>query len=250
MSVQQSIQLLKSMRLSGMAQAVEEQMSQPNTYQDLGFEERTAMVIDREVEHRNSSRLKRLLTTAKFKMDANPEDIDYQHPRELNKEKMASILNGEWLTRQQNLLITGPTGCGKTYIACAIGNYVCRKGMIVRYFRSPRLFEAMTIAHGDGSYPRLIKSLAKCQLLIIDDWGLDTLTPTQRTDLLEIMEDRHGVNSTIITSQVPTIHWHECIGDPTLADAILDRLLHNAHKFKLKGESMRKIKNSLTDVDQ
>ena len=122
--------------------------------------------------------------------------------------------------------------------------------MSVKYFRSPRLFEALTIAHADGSYARFVKSLAKCQVLIIDDWGLDTLAPTQRTDLLEIMEDRHGVSSTIVTSQLPSIHWHEAIGDPTLADAILDRLLHNAHKFSLQGESMRKVNSNLTELDQ
>lgn len=238
------------MRLSGMAHAIEEQISQPNTYADIAFDERLAMIVDREEEYRNNSRLKRLLSSAKFKINATSEDIDYKHPRGLNRDSMASILSGDWISRKQNLLITGPTGCGKTYVACAIGNYMCRKGHSVRYFRSPRLFEALTIAHADGSYARLIKNLAKCQVLIIDDWGLDTLAPSQRTDLLEIMEDRHEVNSTIVTSQLPSIHWHEAIGDPTLADAILDRLLHNAHKFNLEGDSMRKIKSNLTVADQ
>ncbi|XP_020904337.2 uncharacterized protein LOC110242665, partial [Exaiptasia diaphana] len=146
---------------------------------------------------------------------------------------MANLANGEWLKRNQNLLITGPTGCGKTYLACAIGNHACRQGLSVSYYRAPRLFEALTIAHANGTYQRLIKSIAKSKLLIIDDWGLDQLSSSHRTDLLEIMEDRHGSSCTLVTSQLPTIQWHESIGDPTLADAILDRLLHNAHKLPL-----------------
>jgi DNA replication protein DnaC len=250
MSNQQSASILKSMKLPGMSLSLEEQLSQPNTYQDLSFFERLNIMIDREQLHRENTRLKRLIKQAKFKVSATMEDIDYQHPRGLAKDKIVGLLNKEWLSRHQNLLFTGPTGCGKTYLACAIGHYACKQGLSVRYYRANRLFEALTIAHGDGSYGRLIQSLAKTKLLIIDDWGLEQLTPSQRTDLLEIMEDRHGVSSTLVTSQVPTIHWHESIGDPTLADAILDRLIHNAHKFSLKGESMRKNANNLTGIDQ
>lgn len=238
------------MKLYGFSQALEEQLGQPNTYDELSAEERISMLVDREQHYRSNKRITRLLRAAKFKLQAKIEDIDYAHPRGLAKDKIANLASGEWITRQQNLLVTGPTGCGKTYLACAIGHHLCRQGISVLYYRAPRLFEALTIAHADGSYQRLLKAIAKAQLLIIDDWGLDQLSASHRTDLLEIMEDRHGTSSTLVTSQVPTIQWHESIGDPTLADAILDRLLHNAHKLSLKGDSMRKIKNSLTDVDQ
>ncbi|MEC9415508.1 MAG: IS21-like element helper ATPase IstB [Pseudomonadota bacterium] len=250
MSNQQSVSLLKNMKLPGMCLSLEEQLSQPNTYHDLSFLERLNIMIDREQLYRENTRFKRLLKQAKFKIPATIEEIDYQHPRGLTKDKIVSLLNKEWLSRHQNLLFTGPTGCGKTYLACAIGHHACKQGLSVRYYRANRLFEALTIAHGDGSYGRFIQALAKTKLLIIDDWGLEQLSPSQRTDLLEIMEDRHNVSSTLVTSQVPTIHWHECIGDPTLADAILDRLIHNAHKFSLKGESMRKNENNLTGIDQ
>lgn len=250
MTTQITRERLKNMKLFGFAKAFEEQLTQPNTYQDLEFTERVAMLVDRELQHRSNAKLKRLLKQAKFKIQGHPEEIDYTHHRGLTKDKMATILNDGWLQRFQNVLITGPTGSGKTYLTCAIGNHFCRQGYSVRYYRSSRLFEALTIAHGDGSYPTLIKALAKTQLLIVDDWGLDQLTQSQRNDLLEIMEDRHNISSTIVTSQIPTIHWHECIGDPTLADAILDRLIHNAHKINMSGESMRKIKNNLTEVDQ
>ncbi|KXJ04828.1 Insertion sequence IS408 putative ATP-binding protein, partial [Exaiptasia diaphana] len=228
----------------------EEQLEQPNTYSELSCEDRIGMLVEREYNHRNNKRIERLIRTARFKIQAKVEDINYSHPRGLSKDKMANLANGEWLKRNQNLLITGPTGCGKTYLACAIGNHACRQGLSVSYYRAPRLFEALTIAHANGTYQRLIKSIAKSKLLIIDDWGLDQLSSSHRTDLLEIMEDRHGSSCTLVTSQLPTIQWHESIGDPTLADAILDRLLHNAHKLPLNGDSMRKINNNLTDVDQ
>ena len=163
------------------------------------------------------------------------------------KTQVAALQTGHWLLKKRNLLITGPTGCGKTFLACAFGSYACHQGVSVRYFRATRLFEMLTIAHGDGSYLKLINQLAKADVLIIDDWGLEQLTLSQRNDLLEIMEDRHATKSTIVTSQLPTTKWHTYIGDATLADAILDRLLHNSHKLELKGESMRKMMSSLTE---
>ena len=246
MSQQQLLKQLRILKLSGIADAVELQWSQPQTYDDIGFDERLSLLVNQEVTYRESKRLQRLLKAAKFKVAAQLHDIDYTHPRGLTKAQVAGLQTNEWITKQRNIAITGPTGCGKTFLACAIGHHACLSGYSVRYFRSTRLFEALTVAHGDGSYMKLINQLAKTDVLVIDDWGLEKLTQGQRNDLLEIMEDRHGVQSTIITSQLPTTKWHSFIGDPTLADAILDRLLHNSHTLKLKGESMRKVKSSLT----
>jgi len=244
---QQCLTQLRSLKLSGMTHALELQWSQPQTYDDLSFEERIGLMVNQELTARSNKRLLRLLKAARFKVDAHIEDIDYQHPRGLKQSQLASLLTNEWITKKQNLLLTGPTGCGKTYLACAMGRHACHHDYRVRYYRATRLFEALTISHGDGSYLKLISQIEKADLLIIDDWGLETLTQSQRNDLLEIMEDRHGSKSTVITSQLPTTKWHTYIGDATLADAILDRLLHNAHKLNLKGESMRKAMSSLTE---
>jgi len=244
---QQNLLQLRQLKLSGIADALELQCSQPNTYDELGFDERIALLINQEATYRDNKRLKRLLTAARFKVQARLTDINYEHPRGLKRKQIADLQTNDWIEKNRNLLITGPTGCGKTYLACSVGHHACLNGYSVRYFRATRLFEALTIAHGDGSYLKLINQIAKTDLLIMDDWGLETLTQSQRNDLLEIMEDRHGTHSTLITSQLPVTKWHAHIGDPTLADAILDRLLHNAHKLKLKGDSMRKLMSSLTD---
>lgn len=249
MSQQQSLKQLRSLNLSGMAQALETQWSQPQTYDDISFDERIGMMIHQEMTSRANKKLQRLLKAARFKEDAHLYDIDYTHPRGLQKSQIAALQSGEWIAKRQNLVITGPTGCGKTFLACAIGHHACHQDNSVRYFRATRLFEALTLSHGDGSYLKLINQIAKTDLLIVDDWGLETLTQSQRNDLLEIMEDRHGSKSTIVTSQLPTTKWHSYIGDATLADAILDRLLHNAHKLKLSGESMRKTRSGLTEAE-
>ena len=246
----QSIHNLKKMKLHGMAEALHMQLHQPNTYNELCFTERLGLIVDQELNYRNNNKFNRLLRAAKFKISATTQDLDYDHQRGLSRETMARIITLDWLNNNQNILITGPTGCGKTYISCAIGYAAVSHGFSAAYYRSSRLFETLAMSHGDGSYNKLITHLAKLDLLIIDDWGLEPLSQTGRNDLLEIMEDRHNTKSTIVTSQLPTIDWHAAIADPTLADAILDRLLHNAHKIHLKGESMRKIKHGLTQVDQ
>lgn len=245
----QTLQTLHSLKLFGMADALEQQMTQPATHEDLGFDERLALLVDREMTHRRNTKSNRLATDAKLKQRALPEDIDYKHPRGLSKSQTADLLSCNWIQQHHNVLMTGPTGCGKTWLACALGMQACRQGLSVRYFRSARLLEDLSIAHGDGRYARLAKKLAKVDLLILDDWGLEKLSLGQRNDLLEIMEDRHGFKSTLITAQLPIDQWHKAIGDATLADAILDRLVHNSHKIKLKGESLRKAMSTMDEDD-
>jgi DNA replication protein DnaC len=230
---------LVTLGLTGMAKAFEEQQQQPDIAA-LGFEERFALLVDREATERENKRLVNRLRFAKLRQNAVVEDIDTKAPRGLDKTLLQKLIAGEWIERHQNLLIIGPTGVGKSWIACALGHKACRSNRSVIYRRLPRLFDALALARGDGQHARLLKMLARVDLLILDDWGLAPMLPDQRRDLLEIMEDRHGRGSTIVTSQLPVEHWHEIIGDPTIADAILDRLVHNAHRLTLKGESLRK----------
>lgn len=247
MLTNQTLQTLRSLKLTGMADGLEQQLAQPSTHEELGFEERLALLVDRETTHRHNNKNSRLLKVAKLKLNAYPEDIDYSHPRGLHKSQLADLLSSHWIHQHHNVLITGPTGCGKTYLGCVLATQACRHGLSVRYYRTSRLLEALSIAHGDGRFGKLIQQLAKTDLLVLDDWGLEKMTLGQRNDLLEIMEDRHGLRSTLITSQLPVNQWHKAIGDATLADAILDRLLHNSHKLKLKGESMRKAMSEISE---
>ena len=247
MPYQQTVQQLHSLRLTGMADALTKQLDQPNTYEELGFMERLGLLVNSESTCRDNRKIARLLKQAKLRINAQPAEIDYRTRRGLHKDTVAQLLQLDWIRRRRNVLIEGPTGTGKTFLACALGQVACEQGLSVRYFRAGRLFESLTLAHGDGSFGKTLAQLARTDLLIIDDWGLNVLTQQQRTDLLEIMEDRHGRGATLITSQLPTTHWHEVIGDPTLADAILDRLVHNAHKLQLKGESLRK-QNACVDL--
>lgn len=230
---------LIALGLTGMAKALEEQRRQPDIAA-LAFEERLAMMVDREAIERDNKKLTRRLKFASLRQNAVVEDIDLKAPRGLDRELFHKLAAGDWIARHQNLIVIGPTGVGKSWIACALGHKVCRDDRSVLYHRVPRLFDALALARGDGRHGRVLKNLARVELLILDDWGLSSLTAEQRRDVLEIMEDRHGRGSTLITSQLPVEHWHEIIGDPTLADAILDRLVHNAHRLTLNGESMRK----------
>ena len=245
----QTLEKLRALKLYGMAEALEQQLEQPATHEDLSFDERLALLVDRETTYRKNAKTNRLIKAAKLRQRAMPEDFDYKHSRGLKKSQVADLLSCQWIQQHHNVLLSGPTGCGKTWIACALGMQACRQGLSVRYFRSSRLFADLTIAHGDGRYLRLIKQLAKVDLLILDDWGLEKLTLVQRNDLLEIMEDRHGRRSTLIAGQIPVDQWHKAIGNATIADAILDRLVHSAHRINLKGESMRKARSAMREGD-
>ena len=239
---------LRQLKLTGMASALQTQLDQPGTYEGLAFAERLQLLIDHEDQERNQRKQERLTRAAQFKLKAHAKDLDYQNGRGLQPSQMASLLMCDWLKKAQNLLLTGPCGTGKTYVACALGHQACLKGYSVRYYRLPRLILALTQAKADGSYSKLLKAIASLDLLIIDDWGLEPLTAATRNDLMEIMDDRYQQSATLIISQLPTEQWYDAIGDNTLADAILDRLMHNAHRMNLQGESMRKKMNSLTQV--
>jgi DNA replication protein DnaC len=231
---------LVALGLTGMVKALEEQRRSPDIAA-RGFEERLGLLVDREHAERDSKRIAARLKAAALRHDACIEDADLRAPRGLDRALFQRLAAGAWIGRREGVLITGPTGVGKSWLACALGHKACRDGRRVLYQRVPRLFEALALSRGDGRHARLLKTLARVELLILDDWGLSGLTQAEREDLLEILEDRHGRGSTIVTSQVPVEQWHEVIGSPTLADAILDRLVHNAHRIELRGESMRKI---------
>jgi len=206
----------------------------------LSFEERLGIMVDRETNERENRRLATRLKKANLRLQACMEDIDYGQPRGLDKSLMMSLASCVWIRDHRSVIITGPTGVGKTYLACALTHKACLEGHPALYRRLSNLLDELTIARGDGRYPNVMAAYARADLLTLDDWGLHKLNQQQRLDLLELLEDRYGLKSTIVTAQVPVDHWHEIIGDPTLADAILDRLVHNAYKIQLKGESMRK----------
>ena len=229
----------------GMLKALQEQMQMPDI-EKLTFEERLGLLIDREMTERECRRLKTRLRKAKLRQNASVEDVDFRHPRKLDKTLFMQLAECRWLKEHHNLLIIGPTGVGKTYLACALAQKACRQGYSALYLRLPRLLYDLSIAKADGRYDKLLTAIGRADLLVLDDWGLDKFVKEQRHDLLEILEDRHGRRSTLVTSQLPVKHWHEIIADPTIADAILDRLVHNAYKLELTGDSMRKKQFKLT----
>lgn len=231
---------LRGLRLDGMVHALADQATSVSAG-ELAFDDRLAMLVQREIDWRDAKRLTRLLKAAKLKLtSACLEDIDWRASRGLDRNLVTTLAGGDWLRHGHNVLITGATGVGKTWLACALAQQAARSGFTVLYMRAPRLLEELRVAHGDGSFGRRLAQLARIDLLAIDDLGVAPVTAPERNDLLELLDDRVGTRATLITSQLPVTSWHEWLNDPTLADAILDRIVHTAHKIALKGESMRK----------
>jgi DNA replication protein DnaC len=238
---EQTLSTLNALKLFGMAKSFSDKLAHPHSA-DLSHPEFFGLIVQDEKTYRDNLRLKRLLQNAKLKQPACLEDIDYKHPRGLNKQTVLELSSQDWIAHHRNVLLTGPTGVGKSYIACALGNFAARQGHTVLYLRAPRLFETLLQAKADGSHLKTLTKLAKVDILILDDLFLTPLSDAERKDLLEIIEDRHHKAPTVITSQCPIKDWHRIIGEPTIADAICDRLLHHAYKIELKGDSIRKTK--------
>ena len=240
--------LLRELKLDGMADAFIE-LEQQDSSRDLSHAEWLALLLDREQASRNTRRFETRLRAARLRHgQASVEDVDFRTPRKLDKALFQQLSTGRWIAEHRNLLVTGPCGVGKSWLSCALAQKACRDGYSVHYARVPRLFADLELSHGDGRFARLFRTLTKVDVLILDDWGPDRLSANQRRDLMEIIEDRYGSGSTLITSQLPTDAWHEVIGEPTFADAILDRIVHNAYRLALDGPSMRKIKAGEVDT--
>lgn len=249
MLLEQTLATLHALKRHGMATALDEPRGIPDLT-TLAFEERLALLLEREQARRHDRRLARLLQLARLRSAACVEDVNFRAKRGLERSRLLQLAGGEWIRQHQTLLITGPTGTGKSWLACALGNSACRQGHSVRYVRVPRLLgEELVLARADGSYAKLMQTLARTDLLILDDWGLAPLGDRERRDLLELVEDRVGRRATLVTSQLPVDHWHEMIGDPTFGDAILDRLVHHAHRLTLTGGSLRRLPTPESPTD-
>jgi DNA replication protein DnaC len=234
-----TLEKLQALRLTGMLKGLEEQLHMTGL-EDLGFAERLGLLVDREMTERENRRLKDRLAKARLRQAAAVEDVDLRMPRGLDRSLFLSLCSCQWVSQHLNVLITGPTGAGKSFLACALAQKACREGFTAAYHRVPRLLSDLGTAKADGRYSKLLANLARIDVLVLDDWGVHPVGDAQRRDLLEIMEDRYGCRSTVVTSQLPVDTWHDALGDATLADALLDRLVHNAYQLKLKGESRRK----------
>lgn len=245
MMLEDTLDKLSRMRMHGFAHAFREQL-EGDAHDRMPFDARVGMMVDREWTEREARRLTRRLQQAKLREQACVEDIDYQHPRSLDRRLIQRLATCRWVQAHENVIITGPTGAGKTFLACALTHKACRMGHSALYRRVPRLLQELLVARADGSLTKLLAKIAKTHVLVIDDWGLATLADQERRDLLEVLEDRVGARSTIVASQLPVKDWHAVIGEPTVADAFLDRIVHNAHRISLTGESMRKKKARLT----
>ncbi len=232
---------LLALKLTGMYAALREQ-GQISDFEHLSFEERLGMLVDREADVRQNRKMSIRLRKASLRQEASIEDIDFRHPRNLDRSVILSLSTCRWISNRRNCLITGPTGAGKTYVACALAQKACREGHSTLYVRMSRLLADLVIARRDGSYQEQLRKLARVELLVLDDWGVTPLTDEGRRDLLEILDDRYDRKSTLVTSQIPVDRWHEYLADPTIADAILDRLVHNAQRLALTGESMRRTR--------
>ncbi|MBM4408327.1 MAG: AAA family ATPase [Chloroflexi bacterium] len=244
MLITPTIDKLHALALAGMARALADQQGQPD-YAALSFEERLGLLVDREMQDRENRRLARHLRTARLRSDAVIEDLDLRAPRGLDRATVLSLAEGHWVTAHRNVLISGPTGVGKTFFACALAHAAIRHGHTARYLRVPRLLDELVLARADGRLPRLMAAWARIDVLVLDDLGLQPVPPARAADLLEVIEDRAGTRSTIVTSQLPVGHWHEALGEPTVADAILDRLVHGAYRLELRGDSRRRAAAAL-----
>jgi DNA replication protein DnaC len=244
MLTQPLLEKLAALKLTGFRTALEEQYENPQ-YAELSFEERLGLLVDVETTRRKNNRLRRRIKAARFPLQATIQDLDLSPTRGLKRAQVLELAQGDWVRRHLNTLVLGATGAGKTYLSCALGRAACEAEFNVRYVRTSRLLQSLALAQADGSYPQLLRSLARIHLLIFDDWLRDPLSRSQAKDLLEVIDDRYGRSATLVATQVPVSSWHERIPDPTLSDAVLDRLIHNAYRLELLGDSMRKTHSPL-----
>ena len=245
--IHSTLDQLEQLRFHGMASALRDQFAQPDVDR-LSFTDRLGLLLDREASERENKALKSRLRRAKLNQMACIEDIDYQTSRGLNQRQMLHLSSCQWIHQHLNIIVTGPTGTGKSYLACALGHKACLEGFTVRYHRLPRLLEELSLVRADGRYLKFLRTLSRLDVLILDDWGLHQVSQSQQEDLFQLLDDRIDKKSTIATSQLPVHHWHEMMANPTIADAILDRLVQPAYRIELTGDSMRKRPMDATEV--